>query len=97
MDTDLILREIIKDQLVAQVKVIKPQPGDIIVAKLGLANMGDGLSPWVPSVEELVMAREDLELCIPEGVTVLVYHMGLEFEVLRDLSDADRLLVTSSG
>lgn len=93
MDGDRTINDIVKDQIAAQVKVIKPQPGDIVVAKLGIMDMGDGMPPWIPGVEELVMAREDLELVLPKDVKVLVHHMGLEFEVLRDLSDADRVLV----
>jgi hypothetical protein len=94
MDGDRTINDIVKDQIAAQVKVIKPQPGDIIVAKLGIVDMGEGMPPWIPNVDELVMAREDLELVLPEGVEALVYHMGLEFEVLSDLSEADRVLVT---
>jgi hypothetical protein len=30
---------------------------------------------------------------MPDDVKVLVHHMGLEFEVLRDLPEADRVLV----
>jgi len=94
MDTDRTVGEIAKEQILAQVKVIKPQPGDIVVAKLGLADMGDGMPPWIPTVDELIATRDELELVMPEGVKTLVYHMGLEFEVLRDLSNADRVLVT---
>jgi hypothetical protein len=82
-----------KEQLAAQVKVLKLEPGDILVAKLGLADMGEGLPPWIPTLTELEYARDDLSLVVPEGVKVLIHHMGLEFEVLRDLSEADRVLV----
>ena len=96
MDTDKTIGEIAKDQILAQVKVIKPQPGDIVVAKLGTADMGDGLLPWIPTYEDMMATRDDLALVVPDDVKVLVYHMGLEFEVLRDLSDADRILVTQA-
>jgi hypothetical protein len=45
MDTDRTIGEIAKEQILAQVKVIKPEPGDIIVAKLGIADMGKRSTP----------------------------------------------------
>jgi hypothetical protein len=96
MDTDRTIVNLAKEQIAAQVKVIKPQPGDIVVAKVGIADMGDGRPSWIPTGEQLVMVREDLELVMSKHVKILVYHMGLEFTVLSDLSDADRVLVETA-
>jgi hypothetical protein len=84
-----------KEQLAAQVKVLKLEPGDILVAKLGIANMGEGLPPWIPMLAELESVRDDLLLVVPKDVRVLIHHMGLEFETIRNLSEADRVLVES--
>ena len=82
-----------KEQLLAQVKVLKLEPGDILVAKLGIVDMGDGMPPWIPTLSELESVRDGLALLMPDNVKVFIHHMGLEFEVVRDLSEADRVLV----
>ncbi len=93
MDDSIGIMKRVKEQVSAQVKVLRLEPGDILVAKLGIVDMGEGLPPWIPSVTDLEHMLDDLSMVIPKDVKVFVSHMGLEFEIVRDLSEADRVLV----
>lgn len=82
-------------QAAAQVEVLKPEPGDIVIAKLGIMDMGDGLPPWIPTPHELASLRDDLERVLPDGVRLLVHHFGINFEIVRDVELAEVVQVTA--
>jgi|SRR5208283_5919458 len=94
MDDDQITRHA-SEQAAAQVVALKPEPGDILVVKLGIMDMGDSLPPWIPTLAELESVRDDLERVIPEGVKLLVHHFGIDFEIVRDVELAEAVQVTS--
>lgn len=52
--------------------------GDILHVKLGTADMGDGLPPWLPTLQECEEAKKEWEAVVPAGVKVIVTHFGNE-------------------
>lgn len=50
----------------------------LILAKLGIQDMGDGLPPWLPGPEELESVREDFDIALSSDFRLLVHHFGLE-------------------
>lgn len=50
----------------------------LILAKLGIQDMGDGLPPWIPGPEELDAVREDFDLALSADFRLMVHHFGLE-------------------
>jgi hypothetical protein len=50
----------------------------LILAKLGIMDMGDGLPPWLPGPEELESVRDDLDIALSSDFRVMVHHFGLE-------------------
>jgi hypothetical protein len=78
----------------AQVKVLRLEPGDVLMVKVGVRDLSEGHS-WIPGQRELESIRDDLGLVVPEGVKCLVSHFGVEYEIVRDLPQADRVLVQS--
>lgn len=89
-DTDLT--EKIAANAVAAVEVLDLKDGDVLVVKLGIEDMGDGLPPWIPGPQELECVARDLSLVVPEDVRVLVHHMGINFQIVRGL-DTDNVVV----
>ena len=79
-----------REQAVAQVKVMHLEPGDTLMVKVGIKDMGDGLPPWLPDHHELELVRDDLERVMPEGVECMVSHFGVECEVVRVGSESGR-------
>ena len=76
-----------------QAVVLDLKPGDILVVKLGIQNMGDGLPPWLPGPAELEYLRDELEYLIPEGVKTVVHHHGIDFSVVRNIDNAAEVWV----
>ena len=52
----------------------------LIMAKLGIMDLGDGQGAWVPSPDELDSFRDDMDVALSSDFRLLVYHMGLEVE-----------------
>lgn len=52
----------------------------LILAKLGLLDIGDGQGPWFPPPDELDAFRDDLDLALSSDFRVIVHHLGLEME-----------------
>ena len=50
----------------------------LILAKLGIMDMGDGLPPWLPTPSELESVRDDLDLALSSDFRVMVHHFGLD-------------------
>jgi len=51
----------------------------MIVATLGLENMGDGL-PWIPSQTDLDDLRDDMQNALMADFKLICHHMGLNIE-----------------
>lgn len=49
----------------------------LILATLGIENMGDG-EPWIPDQGELEELRDDIQSAMAADLKVLVHNMGLE-------------------
>jgi hypothetical protein len=50
----------------------------LLLAKLGIMDMGDGQPPWIPGPEELESVRDDLDLALSSDFRLMVHHFGLE-------------------
>src|SRR5512146_1445988 len=87
--------EIDTSTIPAQVEVLKLEPGDLLMVKVGKDYMGEGLPPWIPRREDLREVAEDIEPIVPEGVKVFVSHLGVEYEIVRGIENATGVQVTS--
>lgn len=52
----------------------------LILAKLGIQDLGDGQGPWVPSPEELDSVRDDMDTALSSDFRLLVHHFGIEIQ-----------------
>lgn len=50
----------------------------LILAKLGIMDMGDGLPPWIPTPAELTSVRDDLDIALASDFRLMVHHFGLD-------------------
>jgi hypothetical protein len=50
----------------------------LILAKLGIQDMGDGLPPFIPGPEELDTVRDQFDVALSSDFRLLVHHFGLE-------------------
>ena len=50
----------------------------LILAKLGIMDMGEGLPPWIPGPAELESVRDDLDLALASDFRLMVHHFGLD-------------------
>jgi hypothetical protein len=50
----------------------------LLLAKLGIMDMGDQQPPWIPGPEELESVRDDLDLALSSDFRLMVHHFGLE-------------------
>ncbi|MEM3008386.1 MAG: hypothetical protein QXY15_10090, partial [Candidatus Nitrosotenuis sp.] len=52
----------------------------LILAKLGINNVGDNEGPWIPGPEQLESFRDDMDIALSSDFRLLVYHYALEIE-----------------
>jgi hypothetical protein len=50
----------------------------LILAKLGIENMGDNQPPWIPGPEQLESVRDDFDVALSSDFRLMVHHFGLE-------------------
>lgn len=50
----------------------------LILAKMGMMDLGDGQGPWIPSPDELDALRDDMDVALSSDFRLLVHHFGLE-------------------
>jgi hypothetical protein len=50
----------------------------LILAKLGIMDLGDGQGPWVPGPEELEAVRDDFDMALASDFRLIVHHFGLD-------------------
>lgn len=50
----------------------------LILAKLGIMDMGEGLPPWIPTPAELTSVRDDLDIALSSDFRLMVHHFGLD-------------------
>jgi hypothetical protein len=63
----------------------------LLLAKLGIMDMGDGQPPWIPGPEELESVRDDLDLALSSDFRLMVHHFGLELESVFGREQMPRL------
>jgi hypothetical protein len=63
----------------------------LILAKLGIMDMGDGLPPFLPTPEELEAVRDDLDIAMASDFRVMVHHFGLELSSVFGREQMPRL------
>jgi hypothetical protein len=51
----------------------------LILAKLGIQDIGDGV-PWIPSHEELESLRDDFDIALSSDFRLLVHHFGVDIQ-----------------
>jgi hypothetical protein len=52
----------------------------LILAKLGINNVGDNEGPWIPNPDQLEAFRDDMDLALSSDFRLMVYHYALEIE-----------------
>jgi hypothetical protein len=50
----------------------------LILAKLGIMDLGDGQGPWIPGPEEIDSVRDDFDIALSSDFRLMVHHFGLE-------------------
>lgn len=50
----------------------------LILAKLGIVDIGDGQGPWIPGPEELESVRDDFDMALASDFRLMVHHFGLD-------------------
>jgi hypothetical protein len=50
----------------------------LILAKLGIQDMGDNMPPFIPGPEELDSVRDQFDVALSSDFRLLVHHFGLE-------------------
>lgn len=63
----------------------------LILAKLGIMDMGDGMPPFIPGPEELDTVRDQFDIALSSDFRLLVHHFGLEVESVFGREQMPRL------
>jgi hypothetical protein len=63
----------------------------LLLAKLGIQDMGDGQAPWLPGPDELESVRDDLDVALSSDFRVMVHHFGLELQSVFGREQMPRL------
>jgi hypothetical protein len=76
------LRTLIHEEklLASQDAIAERLYSPLILARLGIMDLGDGQGPWVPGPEELEAVRDDIDLALSSDFRLIVHHFGLEME-----------------
>jgi hypothetical protein len=76
------LRTLIHEEklLASQDAIAERLYSPLILAQLGLEDLGDGQGPWIPGPEEIEAVRDDVDLALSSDFRLIVHHMGLKME-----------------
>ncbi|MBU6232381.1 hypothetical protein KGP36_07140 [Patescibacteria group bacterium] len=66
--------------LASQDAIAERMYSPMILAKLGIEDMGDNLGPWIPGSDQLDAFRDDMDLALASDFRLMVYHYGLKIE-----------------
>jgi hypothetical protein len=74
------LRTLIHEEklLASQDAIAERLYSPLILAKMGITDLGDGQGPWFPSPDELDALRDDMDVALSSDFRLLVHHMGLD-------------------
>lgn len=87
------LRTLIHEEklLASQDAIAERLYSPLILAKLGIMDLGDGQGAWVPTPDELESFRDDMDIALASDFRLMVYHMGLEVESVFGREQMPRL------
>lgn len=76
------LRTIIHEEklLASQDAIAERLYSPLILAQLGLEDLGDGQGPWIPGPEEIESVRDEMDIALSSDFRLIVHHMGLKME-----------------
>lgn len=63
----------------------------LILAQLGLEDLGDGQGPWIPGPEDLDALRDDIDIALSSDFRLIVHHLGLNMESVFGREQMPRL------
>jgi hypothetical protein len=74
------LRTLIHEEklLASQDAIAERLYSPLILAKLGIMDLGDGQGAWVPGPDELDAFRDDMDIALSSDFRLLVHHFGLD-------------------
>jgi len=52
----------------------------LILAKLGISDLGDGMPPYLPGPEDLDTFREEMDFALASDFRLMVYNFGVDIE-----------------
>lgn len=76
------LRTLIHEEklLASQDAIAERLYSPLILAKLGVADMGDGQPPWFPGPDDLDHMRDELDFALASDFRLMVYNFGIDIE-----------------
>lgn len=76
------LRTLIHEEklLASQDAIAERLYSPLILAQLGLEDLGDGQGPWIPGPEEMDALRDEMDIALSSDFRLLVHHVGLKME-----------------
>jgi hypothetical protein len=79
----------------------------LILAKLGIQDLGADIGPWIPGPDDLSALRDDLDIALASDFRLIVHHFGLDIESVfgreqvpsldSDFDRVDRMLMQVFG
>lgn len=87
------LRTLIHEEklLASQDAIAERLYSPLILARLGIMDLGDGQGPWIPGPEEVDAVRDDIDLALASDFRLMVHHFGLEMESVFGREQMPRL------
>lgn len=87
------LRTLIHEEklLASQDSIAERLYSPLILAKMGMQDLGDGQGAWIPSPDELDAFRDDLDIALSSDFRVLIHHFGIEMESVFGREQMPRL------
>lgn len=76
------LRTLIHEEklLASQDAIAERLYSPLILAQLGMEDLGDGQGPWIPGPDELEAVRDEIDLALMSDFRLIVHHTGLKME-----------------
>lgn len=76
------LRTLIHEEklLASQDAIAERLYSPLILAQLGLEDLGDGQGMWIPGPEEIENVRDEIDIALSSDFRLMVHHMGLKME-----------------
>lgn len=77
-----ILRTLLHEEklLASQDAIAERLYSPLILAKLGVNEMGGDMGPWMPSPDQLDSFRDDMDIALASDFRLMVYHYALDIQ-----------------